>query len=61
MTVNTYIKSLETKIKSREKKLKELSKKKYYPSSYMDFNGYYIQQEIKFIKGIICEYEKDVY
>jgi len=56
MTKEAYIKILLKKISLREKRLNDLSKRRYNPASYKDYNAFYIQEEIKFINGIIKEY-----
>jgi hypothetical protein len=57
MTKNEYVKILKKRVESKKKRLKKLSEKRYNPFSYTDFNAFYIQEEIKFISGIITQYE----
>lgn len=53
MTPKAYIKILEKRIETRKKVLKKLSNRRCSPCSYKDYNAFYIQEEIKFIQGII--------
>lgn len=56
MTKEAYIKILLKRIERKEESLNELSKRRYNPASYKDYNAFYIQEEIKFIKAMIKEY-----
>ena len=53
MTPAAYRKILEKRINARKKTLGKLSKKRYNPFSYSDYNAFYIQEEIRFIHGIM--------
>ena len=57
MTATTYVKILEKRLGKKELRLKEYAKRNYLPFSIRDYNAYYLQEEIKFIKNIIKQYK----
>jgi len=58
MTQSAYIKTLIKKLNRRQDAIKKLSQKRYKPYSFKDYNAFYIQEEIKFIKNFIESYQK---